>query len=177
LSAVLDLKQSATMEATTVAKPMNELAVQNAKYAAECTELHLAKRGITMLWDRDSFGKNEFERFINLEVLWCNDNQLIRLDGLDSNFRMKMLFAHNNKITSIKVSRATTLETATSLRLPFVRPPAHAVYASTTLLTKESTPLPTSSPVCRLPTARLPPARKLGDTPPAAPPQPTPAFT
>ena len=56
------------VEATTVAKPMNELAVQNAKYAAECTELHLAKRGITMLWDRDSFGKNEFERFINLEV-------------------------------------------------------------------------------------------------------------
>ena len=47
---------------------MNELAVRNAKYAGECVELHLAKRNISVLADRFSHEKNQFERFVNLEA-------------------------------------------------------------------------------------------------------------
>jgi hypothetical protein len=39
------------MDGHVVAAPMNELAVRNAKYAGECTELHLGKRNISVLAD------------------------------------------------------------------------------------------------------------------------------
>jgi hypothetical protein len=87
-----------------VAKPMNELAVRNAKYAAECTELHLANKNISLLADRvNNNDQNEFDRFVNLEVLWCNNNKLTRLEGLDMNFRLKHIYAQNNKIATLKV--------------------------------------------------------------------------
>jgi hypothetical protein len=87
-----------------VAKPMNELAVRNAKYAGECTELHLANRNISALADRTVNEHNEFDRFVNLECLWVNNNYLTRLDGLDMNFRIKHIYAHKNKIDSLKDS-------------------------------------------------------------------------
>jgi len=37
------------MDGEVLAKPMNELAVRNAKYAGECTELHLGARNISAL--------------------------------------------------------------------------------------------------------------------------------
>jgi Leucine-rich repeat (LRR) protein len=35
-----------------------------------------------------------FERLTNLEVLWVNDNKLTAITGLDSNVRIKQLYAH-----------------------------------------------------------------------------------
>ena len=41
-----------------------------------------------------------FEPFINLEVLWVNRNNIRSLDNLDSNFRMRCIYAQNNSIES-----------------------------------------------------------------------------
>jgi hypothetical protein len=93
------------MDSHVVAQPMNELAVRNSKYAGECVELHLGKRNISMLADRDRpSSDNDFTRFINLEVLWCNNNRLVKLDGLDANFRIKTLFCHDNRVSTLRDS-------------------------------------------------------------------------
>ena len=72
------------------ANPFGELAVRNQKYASNCTELHLANRNIGWL--------QGFDRFVNLEVLWLNDNKLRKLNGLEKNFRLRALHAHNNQV-------------------------------------------------------------------------------
>jgi hypothetical protein len=51
-----------------LSNPTAELAMNNARYIRECTELHLAHRGIEVLWG--------FERFTNLAVLWVNNNRV-----------------------------------------------------------------------------------------------------
>ena len=76
-----------------VSKPFDELAVKNEKYVKNCTELYMAQRGITKI--------GNFSRFVNLEVLWLNNNAIEELTGLDANFRIKRLYAHNNKIKSL----------------------------------------------------------------------------
>jgi Leucine-rich repeat (LRR) protein len=53
---------------------------------ADCTELYLGDKGIEQLAG--------FERLTNLEVLWLNDNKLTAITGLDSNVRIKQLYAH-----------------------------------------------------------------------------------
>ena len=40
-------------------------------------------------------------RFMNLEVLWLNDNKLSKLKGLEHNFRLKQLYLHNNRLATI----------------------------------------------------------------------------
>ena len=50
------------------ANPTAELPVLNAKYILACKELHMADKGINRLL--------HFDRFINLEVLWLNDNEV-----------------------------------------------------------------------------------------------------
>jgi hypothetical protein len=104
------------MEGLVIAAPMNELAVRNAKYAGECTELHLGGKGLTALHDVTEERKNDFEQFVSLEVLWINSNRLTRIEGLDANFRCKVLYAHNNKIASLRnssISSMTFLNTLT----------------------------------------------------------------
>ena len=54
-----------------VSNPRAELAVDNAKYIKACTELHLANRNIEFIWG--------FDRFVNLEELWLNDNKVRRV--------------------------------------------------------------------------------------------------
>lgn len=81
-------------EAGVVARPMDELAVKNAKYAKDCMELHMARRGITHLVGVDE-GVGEFHLFKNLEVLWINDNRISRLIGLEANFRIKVTAARS----------------------------------------------------------------------------------
>ena len=54
--------------------------------AADCTELYLANQGIEQLAG--------FERLVNLEVLWINDNKLVAINNLDNNTRIKQLYAH-----------------------------------------------------------------------------------
>jgi Leucine-rich repeat (LRR) protein len=53
---------------------------------ADCTELYLAKRGIEKLAG--------FERLVNLEVLWLNNNKLQAITALDANIRIKQLYVH-----------------------------------------------------------------------------------
>lgn len=105
-----------SMEGLVIAAPMNELAVRNAKYAGECTELHLGGKSLAALHDTSGDANNDFERFVNLEVLWVNNNRLTRVEGLDANFRCKVLFAHGNKIASLRdssISSMTFLNTLT----------------------------------------------------------------
>lgn len=51
-----------------LADPRGELPVKNHKYIKNCTELYLAQRGIGKLAN--------FDAFVNLEVLWVNDNEV-----------------------------------------------------------------------------------------------------
>ena len=84
--------------------PFGELAVRNAKYVKNCTELYMADREIEVV---ANFGK-----FVNLEVLWLNNNHLQRIDGLDANFRIKKLYVHCNRIRTLagSLSKFTFLE-------------------------------------------------------------------
>jgi len=79
-----------------ISDPYAELAVNNAKYVKACTELYLAKKGIEELGD--------FDRFVNLEVLWLNDNRLERIDDLESNVRVQQLYVQNNNLKTLKGS-------------------------------------------------------------------------
>ncbi|EQC26223.1 hypothetical protein SDRG_15959 [Saprolegnia diclina VS20] len=76
-----------------VSEPHKELAVSNEKYVKNCTELVLAHREIDVL--------GNFEPFVSLEVLWINDNYIEKLTGLDTCFRIKYLFAQNNRISTV----------------------------------------------------------------------------
>lgn len=115
-----------------VSKPAEELPVNNAKYILNCTELFLAHKGIQVL--------GGFDQFVNLEVLWLNNNkvgmalvlgwrgwrgatgaagacgalgadmrlraaQLAEIVNLDACIRIKELYAHNNNIECVVVTR------------------------------------------------------------------------
>jgi hypothetical protein len=73
--------------------PLAELPVKNSRYIKECTELYLGHRGITYL--------KGFERFVNLESLWINDNSIRYIEGLSANFRIRSLYAQGNKISDL----------------------------------------------------------------------------
>lgn len=75
---------------------------------AECTELVLARKGLQRLTGLDSFP--------NLQSLWINNNQLVTLENLNGNFRLKALYAHNNGICSLKGS-LTSLRSLNELDL------------------------------------------------------------
>ena len=85
-----------------MANPIDELAVKNEKYIKNCTELYMAKRNMQVLAN--------FERFINLEVLWINDNQIEYLDNLDRCIRIKELNAQNNRIKYVALKYTTKLQ-------------------------------------------------------------------
>lgn len=76
--------------------PMGELPVLNAKYIVACAELHLAEKEIRKL--------AHFERFVNLNVLWLNNNALKKVDNLDNQIRMFELLVFNNQITTLEGS-------------------------------------------------------------------------
>ena len=73
--------------------PFSELAVKNAKYVKNCVELFMAGRGIEKI--------RGFENFVNLEVLWLNNNKITKLNNLANNFRIKFLYAHDNNIRTL----------------------------------------------------------------------------
>ncbi|EEY61131.1 uncharacterized protein PITG_01378 [Phytophthora infestans T30-4] len=58
-----------------------------------------------------------FDAFVNLEVLWINDNQIQELDGLDGCCRLKQLFAHSNCIRSLEGSSLPHFKFLLELRL------------------------------------------------------------
>ena len=48
--------------------PWTVLPIKNARYARDCTEVHLASRGLV--------GLQNFGDFPNLEVVWLNQNKV-----------------------------------------------------------------------------------------------------
>jgi hypothetical protein len=82
--------------AEVASNPTAELAVNNGKFIKNCTELHMANKGITVL--------RGFGPFVNLEVLWLNGNRIRKIKNLDSNVRIKRLYLHDNCITTLKGS-------------------------------------------------------------------------
>ena len=70
--------------------PYGQLPFRSDKYSSTCEEIYLGEKGITHLRD--------FESFVSLSVLWLNNNNLESLEGLESNFRLKEIYAHGNKI-------------------------------------------------------------------------------
>lgn len=74
--------------------PYAELTFRSEKYAGAATEIHLGGRGITRLAN--------FETFLSLDTLWINNNKLTSLRGLENNFRLQHLFAHQNNIRRIQ---------------------------------------------------------------------------
>lgn len=73
--------------------PYGQLPFRSDKYSSACEEIYLGGKGINVLRD--------FESFVSLSVLWLNDNGLESLEGLESNFRLKEIYAHGNKIRSL----------------------------------------------------------------------------
>lgn len=90
------IKRSLNIKQSTVGDPFEVIPIKNAKNAKNCTEVHLA--------DRDLQEVINFEKFPNLECLWLNNNKFERLDGLESNFRLRELYLHNNKLKTIEGS-------------------------------------------------------------------------
>jgi hypothetical protein len=74
--------------------------VPNAKAIQNCTELHLASRGITNL--------SGFSAFEDLSTLWLNNNALTRLSGLEHNPRVQRLYVQENRLLSLKGMEAFT---------------------------------------------------------------------
>ena len=75
------------------ADPYSELPFRSDKYAGNCQEMHLGGRRLT--------GLREFKQFRSMGVLWINDNALTSFAGLESNFRLKEIYAHNNKMVTL----------------------------------------------------------------------------
>jgi len=74
--------------------PWQTCAKKNAKNSKECTEVYLAKRGSNELSDN-------FKFFENLEVVWFNGNRLARLENLSTNFRIREVYAQDNRLVSL----------------------------------------------------------------------------
>ena len=86
--------------------PMGELPVLNAKYITNCEELHLSGKDIRKL---AHFGRSEQSGFVspgfvNLNVLWLNNNVLRKIENLDDQIRMFELYVFNNQITTLEGS-------------------------------------------------------------------------
>ena len=76
--------------------PWSVIPIKTSKYAKECIEIVLSKRKITELVN--------FEAFKNLEALWLTNNCLTSINGLDENFRIKILCCAHNRITTLEGS-------------------------------------------------------------------------
>ncbi|KAF1334409.1 Protein phosphatase 1, partial [Globisporangium splendens] len=100
-----------------LADPHGELPIKNFKYVKNCIEMYLFKRGIQKL--------AHFEPFVNLEVLWINENELEDLDGLSTCVRIKYTYAQNNRIRnppdSFLVAILSTLEGSSLLHFTFLK--------------------------------------------------------
>lgn len=79
-----------------VSNPLQSLPVVNSISVRNTIELSLNHKGIEEL---EGFGL-----FANLETLWLNGNRLQRISGLDTNNRIKRLYAAQNQINSLKGS-------------------------------------------------------------------------
>lgn len=81
-----------------VSDPLAELVGggRNAKYIKDCEEIYLGGKQIEQLAG--------FERLVNLEVLWLNNNKLQAIANLNANIRIKSLYVQDNRICTLKGS-------------------------------------------------------------------------
>lgn len=79
-----------------VARPLTCLPIVSATTMRSATELSLGNRGLELL--------EGFQLFPNLECLWLQGNALTELVGLDTNVRLRRLYASKNRITSLRGS-------------------------------------------------------------------------
>ncbi|KAG7389137.1 Leucine-rich repeat-containing protein 72 [Phytophthora pseudosyringae] len=103
------MSKSSTTRKLRLSDPHAELPIKNHKYVKNCTELYMTNKRIDKLAN--------FDAFVNLEVLWINDNQIQQLDGLDECFRLKQLYAQNNCICSLGGSSLPHFQFLQELRL------------------------------------------------------------
>ena len=75
---------------TVYSDPYSTLPFESDKYAQSCEAIHLGQRGIQAL--------RGFDKFLSLDTLWLNDNELTSLMGLEENFRLKCIYLHGNKL-------------------------------------------------------------------------------
>jgi hypothetical protein len=68
-----------------IGNPWSILPIKNNKYAKDLVEVHLSDRGLNQL--------EQFECFPNLEVIWLNNNKLRNLEDIQTNFRVKEVYA------------------------------------------------------------------------------------
>lgn len=90
------VKRSLNIKQSTVGDPFEVIPIKNSKYAKNCTEVHLAEQNLEEL--------TNFDKFPNLECLWLNDNKFEKIEGLDTNFRLRELYLSNNKIKTLNGS-------------------------------------------------------------------------
>jgi len=90
------IKRSLNLKQSTVGDAFEVIPIKNAKYAKNTIELHLADRNLQEL--------SNFEKFMNLECLWLNNNKIEKLEGLEKNFRLRELYLHNNRIKTLQGS-------------------------------------------------------------------------
>jgi Leucine-rich repeat (LRR) protein len=79
-----------------VSRPLTCLPTVSATTMRSATELALGGRGLEVL--------EGFALFPNLECLWLQDNALTALEGLDTNVRIRRLYASRNRIASLQGS-------------------------------------------------------------------------
>lgn len=101
--------------------PDDELPLKSDKYAAICTDLHLGNRGkehlvilgmIIDLSQRRKFPSHVlgithlrgFGKFVSLDTVWLNDNELESIQGLERNNRLKGLHLYVNRIKKLEVN-------------------------------------------------------------------------
>ncbi|GMH45126.1 hypothetical protein BSKO_13083 [Bryopsis sp. KO-2023] len=86
------------MEPQTITSPLQRVPGEgkNMKHVKNCTELYMGSLGLEHL--------SGFHSLVNLEVLWINNNRLKFITNLGKNFRIKVLYAQDNAICSLKGS-------------------------------------------------------------------------
>lgn len=65
---------------------------RNRKIARDTVELHCAKQ------NSEGLAENDWENFPNLEVLWLNSNNVVRIENLEKNFRIRELYLMDNRL-------------------------------------------------------------------------------
>eukprot|EP00899_Mesostigma_viride_P013107 jgi/Mesvir1/21798/Mv04190-RA.1 len=83
------------MEGRVASDPLKEIVGEgkNGKYVTECKCMYLSGKGIQKI--------RNFERLVNLEELWLNNNQLTHINNLDGNFRLRRLYVQDNNISTL----------------------------------------------------------------------------
>jgi len=90
------MKRSLNIKQSTVGDPFDVIPVKNSKYAKNCTEVHLGDQNLQEV--------TNFDKFPNLECLWLNNNKLEKLEGLETNFRIRDLYLQDNKLKTLEGS-------------------------------------------------------------------------